>query len=213
MGSETEYRHNLNIGRSQTQLSRGSNAGDMALAEDFEGRLRDSQTRLVELQAEKEKIEQQAKELEELNGRKKIFLGSQVLMTEKLTNAVTLIDRQLVSLRSELQDLDQCRTVFDNHLNKIVKFDPDGWPRENLRSNLDKSIAVIEVASDEYDQAAQYFSSMHSSHVFTGSKKVKKNIVHRDESTDFIVQLKNGLAFNFPIIVLAIIGLVVYFIK
>jgi DNA repair exonuclease SbcCD ATPase subunit len=213
MESKFEYKHNLNINRSSSQLLRDFNTGETALAEDFEGRLRDSQSRLVELQAEKEKIEQQAKELEEINGRKKMFFGSQVQMTEKLTNAVTLIDRELVSLRSEVQDLDQCRTVFDNHLNKIIKFDPDTWSRENLRANLDKSIAVIDTASDEYDQASQYFSSMRSAHVFSGSKKTKKSVVRGEEMSDFIVQLKKGLAFNLPIIVLAIIGLAVYFNK
>lgn len=195
------------------ELSHDSFAGQSPLSDDFESKLRDSQARLAQLQSEREEIERQAQELEELNSKKRIFLSSQVEVTEKLSNAVTLIDRELLAIRTELHELEQCRQAFDSRLKKITKYDPESWTRENLKVNLEKAISVIDSASDEYEQAAQHFSSMRSGEIFGMGKRQRKGSVMNAETGEFLAQVKSGLAFNLPIITLAVLGFIIYLLK
>lgn len=211
MNEETLYRHQIKVGARQMEMTHDTFVGESVLADDYETQLRESQIRLQQLQAEQQELARLAHDLEELNSKKRIFLSSQVEITEKLSNAVTLIDRELLTMRTELHELEQCRHAFDNRLNKIAKFDPETWTRENLKPNLEKAIALIDQAADEYEQAAQHFSSMRSGEIF-GTGKRRKVIMHAD-SGEFFSQLKSGLAFNLPIIALALAGMILYYLK
>lgn len=212
MSTETEYRHHIHVRGNQMEMQHDSFVGQSPLSEDLESKMRDSQARLLQLQSERDEIERQAREWEELNSNKKAFLSGQVEVTEKLGNAVTLIDRELLAMRKELHELEQCRQVFDNSLRKISKYDPESWSRENLKMNLEKAIAVIENSAEEYDQAAYHFSSMRSGEIFGSVKKGRKGGIHSD-SGDFLADLKSGLAFNLPIITLGALAIVLYFLK
>jgi chromosome segregation ATPase len=207
------YRKPINVARGrQLELSHDSFVGQSALSGDLESKLRDQQSRLAQLETEREEIERQAQALEELNSKKRIFLSSQVEVTEKLTNACTLIDRELLSIRKELHELEQCRHAFDSRLKNIAKFDPESWKKENLLDNLDKAITVIDMASEEYDQAGQHFASMRSGEIF-GTSKRRRTASFDAETGEFLAQVKSGLAFNLPIITLALIALVIYLLK
>lgn len=130
MSENKLYRKPINVARGrQLELSHDSYVGQSALSGDLESKLRDQQSRLAQLETEREEIERQAQALEELNSKKRVFLSSQVEVSEKLTNACTLIDRELLSIRKELQDLEQCRHAFDSRLKKIAKFDPESWKK------------------------------------------------------------------------------------
>jgi chromosome segregation ATPase len=211
MTEETLYRHQIKLGSRQMEMSHDNFAGDSVLAADYDSQLGEAQVRLQQLQAEQAELARLTQELEDLNSKKRIFLSSQVEISEKLGNAVTLIDRELLSMRTELHELEQCREAFNNRLNKIAKFDPESWTRENLKLNLEKALAVIDQAADEYEQAAQHFASMRSGEIF-GTGKRRKAMMHA-ETGEFMAQLKNGLAFNLPIITLALLAMILYYLK
>ena len=212
MTEEALYRHQIKIGSRQLELASDNYVGDSVLSEDYEEQLRESQARLQRLQAEQQELERLARELEELNAQKKIFFSSQVEISEKLGNAVTLIDRELLAMRTELHELEQCRHLFDNRLKKIAKYDPETWTRENLKVNLEKAITVIDEASDEYEEAGRHFSSMRSGEIF-GTSKRRKTSARSVEDSEFISQLKNGFAFNLPIVTLAIVAMILYVLR
>ena len=212
MTEETLYRHQIKVGARQMEMSHDTSVGESVLSDDYEHQIRESQVRLQQLQAEQQELERLARELEELNSQKKEFFSSQVEITEKLGNAVTLMDRELLAMRTELHELEQCRHLFDNRLKKIAKYDPESWTRENLKPNLDKAIAVIHEASDEYEEAARHFATMRSGEIFGTGKRRKQPALHADGG-EFLAQLKSGFAFNLPIITLALLGMILYLIR
>jgi DNA repair exonuclease SbcCD ATPase subunit len=212
MTEETLYRHQIKVGSRQLELSSDNFVGDSVLSEDHEQKLRETQAHLQKLQAEQAELERVALELKELNERKKIFFSSQVEITEKLENAVTLIDRELLAMRTELSELEQCRHLFDGRLRMIAKYDPESWTRDNLKSNLEKAIATIDEATDEYEGAARHFAGMRSGEIFGTGKRKKLSSHHSDEG-EFLAQMKNGLAFNLPIITLAIVAILLYLMR
>lgn len=209
MPAPTEYTHPINVRSGQLDMQqRGSRN------EDFDDKIRYAQLELERIQHEQVELERKKRELEELTLRKHEFLSQQVELTEKLSSAIVLIERELTEMREEMGHLEQCRSVFADHLDKIQKHDPEKWTRENLSDKLDKATLVTDQAADEYDQAAKYFEGSRAGAVFgkasrSSSRRSNKNKLE----SEFGAQFVNGLAFNLPIIALGFVALVIYFIK
>jgi Asp-tRNA(Asn)/Glu-tRNA(Gln) amidotransferase B subunit len=181
--------------------------------EDYDRKLREAQEELERIQQQQEELERKKQELEELTTRKRAFVSQQAELTEKLTSAITLIDRELFEMRNETEDLEQCRAVFAGHLDKIQKFTPENWTRDNLPEKLERATLAIDVAADEYDQAAAHFEGGRSGAIFGRAAKRGRNAARRGQTGEFLAQFRNGLAFNLPVIVLGSVALLVYLLK
>lgn len=209
MSASSEYTHPINVRSKQLDMSARGGRSD-----DYDDKIKSAQLELERIQQEREELERKKRELEELTTRKRAFLSQQVELTEKLSAAITLIDRELYDLREETDQLEQCRTCFSDHLDKIQKHDPEKWTRDNLHEKLDKATIVTDMAADEYDQAAAYFEGTRSGGIFgRPSKGGRRRAKSKNGESDFRAQLVSGFAFNLPIIILGGVGLVVYLIK
>ncbi len=209
MPSSTEYTHPINVRSNQLEIPRRGGRD-----EDYDDKIKSAQLELERIQQEREVLERKKRELEELTSRKRAFLSQQVELTEKLSSAITLIDRELYEIREETDHMEQCRSCFAEHLDKIQKHDPEKWTRENLHEKLDKAMVVTDMAADEYDQAAAYFEGTRAGAVFGRSAKTgrRRSKSQRGES-EFKTQFVSGLAFNLPIIAFGGLALVIYLIK
>jgi hypothetical protein len=209
MPSPNEYTHPINVRSRQLDMpTRG------VYQDDYDDKIKSAQLELERIQEEREELERKKRELEELTSRKRAFLSQQVELTEKLSSAITLIDRELNELREETDQIEQCRACFAEHLDKIQKHDPEKWTRDNLHERLEKATAVTDMAADEYDQAAAYFEGTRAGGIFgRPSKAGRRKPKSQKNESEFLQQLLNGFAFNLPIILLGAAGLVVYFMK
>jgi hypothetical protein len=211
MASPTEHTHHIKIRSTQMEMPSSVQTGRGT--EDYDRKLKDAQEELERIQQQREELERQKRELEELTSRKRAFISQQVELTEKLTSALTLIDRELFEIRNEAEDLEQCRVCFAAHLDKLQKIDPENWSRDNLSEKLDRATAMIDVAADEFDQAAAHFEGSRSGAIFGRASKRSRTAVKTNVGSDFMLQLRNGFAFNLPVIVLGGIALLVYLSK
>ncbi len=207
MASHTEHTHHVNIRSTQMEMPSSPLTGR---EDDYDRKLIDTQNELERIQQARAELERKKVELEELSSRKRAFISQQVEWTEKLTTAITLIDRQLYEIRNEAQDLEQCRVCFAGHLDKIEKVNPDSWTRENTSERLDRANIAIDLAADEYDQAASHFEGTRSGAIFGRASKRSRSSAG---SSEFAANLRNGFAFNLPILLLGGAALVVYFLK
>jgi len=181
--------------------------------EDYDRKLKDAQDELERIQEQREELERKKLQLEELTTRKHEFVAQQVELTEKFTSAVTLIDRTLLELRGEAEDIEQCRACFAAHLDKIQKFNPGNWTRDNLSEKLERATLAIDQAEDEFDQAAVHFDGTRSGAIFGRPSKRGSARKSSGVSSEFMSNLRNGFAFNLPVIVLGSVALVVYLLK
>lgn len=211
MATPTEHTHRIKI--RSTQMEMPSSGVVNRGTEDYDRKLREAQEELERIQQQQEQLERKKQELEELTTRKRAFVSQQVEFTEKLTSAITLIDRELFEMRNETEDLEQCRTVFAGHLDKIQKFTPENWTRENLSEKLERATLTIDLAADEYEQAATHFENTRSGSIFGRPSKRGRTSTRQRNSVEFMAQFRNGLAFNLPIIALGIIALVIYLVR
>ncbi len=210
MAAPAEHTHHIKIRSTQMEMSSAGGNRD----EDYDRKLKAAQEELDRIQLQREELERKKSELEELTGRKRTFLSQQVELTEKLTSSLTLIDRELFEMRQESEDLEQCRVCFAAHLDKIQKFNPEGWNRDQLPEKLEKASMAIDIAADEYDQAAAHFQNGRSGAIFGRPSKRSRNAAGRTAgSSEFMVNLRNGFAFNLPIVVLGGLALFIYLVK
>ncbi|MES2922331.1 MAG: hypothetical protein V4819_12335 [Verrucomicrobiota bacterium] len=211
MAASAEHTHHIKIRSTQMEMA---SSGGSNRDEDYDRKLKDAQDELDRIQLQREELERKKSELEELTGRKRAFLSQQVELTEKLTSSLTLIDRELYEMRKESEDLEQCRVCFAAHLDKLQKFNPENWTREQLSEKLEKASMAIDIAADEYDQAAAHFVNGRSGAIFGRPSKRGRNANNRGAgSSEFSVNLRNGFAFNLPILILGGLALAAYLAK
>ena len=210
MASPVEHTHHIKIRSTQMEMS---SAGSANRDEDYDRKLKDAQEELDRIQLQREELERKKSELEELTARKRTFLSQQVELSEKLTTSLTLIDRGLFEMRQEAEDLEQCRVCFAAHLDKIQKFNPENWSRDNQVDKLEKATMAIDIATDEYDQAASHFEGSRSGSIFGRASKRGRMMNRSGAPSEFMLNLRNGLAFNFPILVLGGAALLIYLVK
>lgn len=210
MAASAEHTHHIKIRSAQLEMSSG---GPANRDDDYDHKLRAAQEELDRIQAQRQDLERKKTELEELTARKRHFLTQQVELSEKLTTALTLIDRGLYEMRQETEDLEQCRSCFAAHLDKLQKINPENWSRENLAERLDKSSMVVDIAADEYDQAAAHFQNSQSGTIFGRPSKRSRNGARTASPTEFSTNLRNGFAFNLPVVILGSLALLVYLLQ
>ncbi len=203
MPQTTEHTHHLRIRNSQLEMAESSRGG----GDDVEGKLLEAQAQLEQLQSQRQELERLKTETEQLNSRRRELIGVQVEMTERLSSAATLIEREIFEMRQEIEDLEQCRSCFNGHLKKIEKLDPESWSQKQLSSQLDRAMAIVEHAEDEYGQAADHFAASRCASIFQGVRRAK------GPRGEFAQQFSRGLAFNLPVIILGALALVVFLVK
>ena len=210
MSNAVDHTHHIKVRSTQLEMParQAPQAGD-----DFEHKLKATEEELERVQSRREELARKKLEHEELTARKRTLLSQQAEFSEKLMSAVTLIDRELQEVRQEADDLEQCRVCFASHLEKLQKINPDSWNNENLAERLERSTMTLDIAVDEYDQAAAHFENSRCGAIFgrTSTRKRAKALVAGN--TEFKQNLRNGLAFNLPVCTLGGIALLVYLLK
>lgn len=205
MPNTLDRKQQIKVRETQMEISEEGSA----FTEDFEGKLADAQTQLEMLQAQRQELERQKLALEDLNLRKQEFLNGQLDLTEKFSNAITGIERELFESKQELEDLEQTRAAFAAHLNRIESLNPEAWPKDSLSTELQQALMILDKADEEYEQAAQYFAGTRKGSLFGGSSGARSLA----GSSDFATTFKNGFAFNLPVLVLGSLALLVYLLK
>lgn len=195
---------------SQMEMQPTTRAG----SSDYDDKLKAAQVELERIQQQREELERQKQELEDLTLRKQNFVGQQIELSERLAATLTMIDRELYAIRQEGQDLEQTRALFASHLDKIQKISPESWTRENLSDRLDKANVAVELAADDFEQAANHFEGSRSGEAFgragTGRSNRSRSGLRSTFDSEFNANLKNGFAFNLPLLLLGALALIIY---
>lgn len=215
MPISTSRKQHLNVNSSQMEIDQTrSNGVTASINEDFTGKLQEAQHQLEILQQQQAEVERQRIELQDLNKSKEEFINGQVELQEKLTSSVTAMDREIFTTRQELEELEQARVCFVDHLEKVNTLNPDSEDNDTLRQELTRAISVIDLAEDEYEQAVDHFSGGRSASVFSiQSAKTKRSVTSNQTVSEFTTTFRNGLAFNLPILILGGIGLIAFLAK
>lgn len=208
MSNTSEHTHPVRIRHSSELDMLSPRAARSNKPDDYDNKLEAAQRELERIQHEREELERKKRELEELNARRRTFIAQQTELSDKLSAALTKIDRTLFEIREEAEDLEQCRSCFAGHLDKLEKINADQWSPEAMPDKLERSSLVLDAATDDFDSAAAHFSNSRSGAIFGAPSK--RTRAKSGLPSEFAVNLRNGFAFNLPVITLGGIALLVY---
>jgi len=208
MSTTSEHTHPVRIRHSAELDMLSPRAARASRPDDYDDKLEAAQRELERIQHEREELERKKRELEELTARKRTFIAQQADLSDKLSAALTKIDRTLFEIREEAEDLEQCRSCFAGHLDKIEKINADNWSPEVMSEKLGRSTLILDAATDDFDSAAAHFANSRSGAIFGAPSK--RTRAKSGLPSEFAVNLRNGFAFNLPIIILGCGALLVY---
>ena len=125
-------------------------ADTMSHGSDLEERVQTTQHRLSQLRQEAEALEQEKLRFEELSRQQKEFMQGRVEMGEKLTKALTHLDRETYEAQRRVEQLLVIKDTFNHHLDVVDSLNPEQWNPADLRHDLGRALGMIDEAREEY---------------------------------------------------------------
>jgi molecular chaperone GrpE (heat shock protein) len=182
--------------------------------EDLSQELQEQQERLLELRRQQEEVERRKTELEDLNKRRSELSIGQKTMRERLTRAITVLERSEYESRREIEQLQIIRETFNDHLGQIEGISPGAWTPETIDEELTKALSKIDHAQSIYNQSRAKIDALSGRDITDGS-----NTEVDDEDTDrassesevpFAELVRRGFALSLPLIlILAMLGFLI----
>lgn len=179
--------------------------------EEISRELAEHQERLLALKRQQDEVETRKRELEELSKRRAELTTGQKSMRERLTRAITLLERAEYDTQRELETIRNTRNTFKEHLGDIESIDPKEWEPDEVDEQLTRSLSIIDHAQASYSQSKLKLEA------FSGRLSNADPIDESDEDDEFdgpsfFELVRRGFAFSLPLLILltAIAFLLIY---
>ncbi len=190
-----------------TTLRGGSGGGER-----IDSQVQKAQEQLLNLKRQQEQIERQKRELEELSRRQEELEGGRADMTEKLTRALVVIERQTTEAQKRVEQLRNTSESFGSHLHALEAINPKSWPNADIQRELSRSLGMVDHARTEYNQQKARFAS----EVAEGGEGAASPGEGYDDmfgdgsDRGFVYWLKAGFAFTLPLLLVCLFGLFIF---
>jgi len=178
--------------------------------EHLDSQVHKAQEQLLQLKREQEQIEKQKRELEELSRRQEELEHGRGEMSDKLTRALVVLEREAYSAQSRLEQIRVARESFSQHLELIEAIDPRNWNPSDLHKELSRALSTVDDARTEYSehrsrlQAAGGGGNSEASLPDTAA-----GVYENNDGRSFAGWLQIGLALSLPLILFGIIAVAV----
>jgi DNA repair exonuclease SbcCD ATPase subunit len=120
--------------------------------EHLDNQVQKAQEQLLQLKRQQEQIEKQKRELEELSRRQDELEHGRSEMTDKLTRALVVLEREAYNAQSRLEQIRVARESFAQHLELIEAIDPRNWNPSDLHKELSRALSTVDDARTEYNE-------------------------------------------------------------
>ncbi len=178
----------------------GSKAG---ASDEYNRQLEQAETQLQKLQLQREEIERKRIAEEEITQNKQDFIDGQIELIERLDQSVQAVDREIFDSRQELKELEEARKTFASHLQTLQGIDPRKWKKTKISEEVHNALETLETCENDFEELAAHISEGRRRGFLSKSK-------HTSTQDPFLDSLRQGFAFNLPLIVLSIIALLIF---
>ncbi|MBV9127339.1 MAG: hypothetical protein JO117_04560 [Verrucomicrobia bacterium] len=188
--------------------------------ERLDSQVQKAQEQLAKLKREQELIERQKRELEELSRRQDELERGKAEMTEKLTRALVIIERQTGEAQKRVEQLRASTESFTSHLRTLESIQPKSWANETIPKELNRALSAVDHARSEFNQsrarlqadalnAATGEAGAAESGAGSAAANEYDELFNEGGTRSFVYWLKTGLAFTLPLLVLGLIAILV----
>jgi DNA repair exonuclease SbcCD ATPase subunit len=188
----------------------GLSEDEDASAEHLDSQVQKAQEQLLQLKRQQEQIEKQKRELEELSRRQDELENGRMEMSDKLTRALVVLEREAYSEQSRLEQIRTARESFSQHLELIEAIDPRSWNPSDLHKELSRALSTVDDARTEYNEQR---SRLHAAGTTTGDASLADaapNAYETNDGRSFFQWFQIGIALTLPLIVFGAIALALF---
>ncbi len=174
--------------------------------------LQQSQHELIQLQRQQQELEQRKRQLEELNTRRLELLQGQREIRDSLLRAVVILERAEAQSRKEVEQMHETRQVFSEQLGEINNIDPSEWSAAGIEEELSKALAKVDQAQAIYTQSRAKLDALRGRDLEPSLAEDNSELGQSGttSSDSFVSNFTRGLAFNLPLILAILAGLVIF---
>jgi len=183
---------------------------EAASAEHLDNQVQKAQEQLLQLKRQQEQIEKQKRELEELSRRQNELEQGRGEMTDKLTRALVVLEREAYNAQSRLEQIRVARESFAQHLELVEAIDPRNWNPSDLHKELSRALSTVDDARTEYNE---HRSRLQAAGGGNGEQSLPDTTPGGYENADgrsFSEWLQIGLALTLPLIVFGGIAIAIF---
>jgi predicted RNase H-like nuclease (RuvC/YqgF family) len=179
-------------------------------AEHLDNQVQKAQEQLLQLKRQQEQIEKQKRELEELSRRQDELENGRTEMSDKLTRALVVLEREAYSEQSRLEQIRTARESFAQHLELIEAIDPRSWNPSDLHKELSRALSTVDDARTEYNEQRSRLQAAGAAGGDTPLPDVSANTYEATDGRSFFQWFQIGIALTLPLIIFGALALALF---
>ncbi|HEU0207799.1 MAG TPA: hypothetical protein VFQ78_02370 [Candidatus Udaeobacter sp.] len=179
--------------------------------EHLDSQVHKAQEQLLHLKREQEQIEKQKRELEELSRRQEELEHGRGEMSDKLTRALVVLEREAYSAQSRLEQIRAARESFSQHLELIEAIDPRNWNPSDLHKELSRALSTVDDARTEYNEHRSRLQAAGGSDGQSSLPDTSAGVYENNDRRSFSEWLQIGLALSLPLIIFGAVAVALFF--
>src|SRR5437773_8250328 len=187
------------------------NEDDTLSPEHLESQVQKAQEQLLQLKRQQEQIEKQKRELEELSRRQEELERGRAEMTDRLTRALVVIEREGYDAQKRLEQIRATRESFSQHLELIEAIDPRSWNPAELHKELSRALSRVDDARTEYGEQRSRLQAAGASPGEVALPDVAPEAYESSNGRSFVQWLQIGIALTLPLIIFGAVALAIFF--
>ena len=178
--------------------------------ENISQELQQRQQELILLQRQQQELEQRKRQLEELNTRRNELTHGQREIRERLLRAIVILERAEGQSRKEVEQMHETRQTFSEQLAEINAIEPSEWSPSSIEEELSRALAKVDQAQAVYTQSRAKLDALRGRDLepAEGGEEGASSGVSGGAHDSFTDNFLRGLAFNLPLIVALLFGLI-----
>ena len=178
--------------------------------EHLDNQVQKAQEQLLQLKRQQEQIEKQKRELEELSRKQEELERGRAEMSDKLTRALVVLEREAYDAQKRLEQLRAMRESFGQHLELIEGIDPKSWNPGDLHKELSRALSTVESARVEYTQQRSRLQATDDSEGGEALPEIESDSVSGIGGRSLGQWFQIGLAFSLPLIIFGFVDLFIF---
>ena len=180
----------------------------------IDSQVQKAQEQLLNLRRQQEQIERQKRELEELSRRQEELETGRAEMSDKLTRALVVLERQSNDAQKRVEQLHLVGETFASHLSTLEAIQPKSWASADLQKELSRALGMVDHARTEYGQQRARFAADVAEGTASTDGAATENPYDDAPGAggdkSFVYWLKAGVAFTLPLLLFGLVCLFIF---
>jgi hypothetical protein len=130
-------------------------------------------------------------------------------MTDKLTRALVVLEREAYNAQSRLEQIRVARESFGQHLELVGAIDPRNWNPLDLHKELSRALSTVDDARTEYNEHRSRLQAVGGGNGEQSLPDTTAGAYENSDGRSFSEWLQIGLALTLPLILFGVIAIAV----